>query len=95
MTLSASPIHLTVCLTEAQLGYLFYLYPDEDPEEALVKLLEGDRLRALSSAERDVRVLYFAGDGEGDHTVSDYLELIVNFLISKKFLSCLITLLLY
>jgi hypothetical protein len=41
MTLAVSPLHLTVQITEAQLGYLSYLYPDEDPEEALVKLLEG------------------------------------------------------
>jgi hypothetical protein len=40
MTFAASPIHLTVLLTEAQLGYLSYLYPDKDPEEVLVKLLE-------------------------------------------------------
>jgi hypothetical protein len=47
MTHTATKIHLNIRITEAQLGYLSYLYPDEDPEEALVKLLEGDRLRAL------------------------------------------------
>jgi hypothetical protein len=57
MTLAASPIHLTIRITQAQLGYLSYLYPDDDPEEALVKLLESDRLRALRRAERDIKVL--------------------------------------
>ena len=66
MTLAASTIHLTAQLTEAQLGYLAYLYPDEDPEEALVKLLECDRLRALRRAERKVEVLHL--DDEGDRT---------------------------
>ena len=48
MTFAASPIHLTIQITEAQLGYLSFLYPEEDPEEALVKLLEGDRLPTAS-----------------------------------------------
>jgi hypothetical protein len=65
MTFAASPIHLTVQITESQLGYLSYLYPDEEPEEALVQLLEGDRLRALRRAERKVEVLHL--DDEGDH----------------------------
>ena len=65
MTYAASPIHLTIRLNEAQLGYLAYLYPDEDPEEALVKLLECDRQRALRRAERKVEVLHL--DEDGDH----------------------------
>jgi hypothetical protein len=67
MTLAASPIHLTIRITEAQLGYLSYLYPNEDPEEALVKLLERDHLRALRRAERKVEVLHL--NDEGDRTV--------------------------
>jgi Double-stranded RNA binding motif len=57
-------ILLTIQITEAQLGYLLYLYPDEEPEEALVKLLECDRLHALRRAERKVEVLHL--DGEVD-----------------------------
>jgi hypothetical protein len=66
MTLAAYPIHLTIRLTEAQLGYLSYLYPNDDPEEALVRLLECDRLRALRRAERDIKVLHLDGEGKGD-----------------------------
>ena len=58
MTHKSKNIHLTIRITEAQLGYLSYLYPDADPEEALVKLLEGDRQRALRRAERDLKVLH-------------------------------------
>ncbi|HEY9825509.1 MAG TPA: putative dsRNA-binding protein [Stenomitos sp.] len=49
---------LSICVNEAQLGYLAYLYPDDDPEEALVKLLERERVRALRRAERYVDVLH-------------------------------------
>jgi Double-stranded RNA binding motif len=66
MTYAAPNICLSVQITEAQLGYLSYLYPDEDPEEALVKLLEGDRLRALCRAERDIKVLNLDTDRDGD-----------------------------
>jgi hypothetical protein len=34
ITHAAKPTHLTIQITEAQLGYLAYLYPDNDPEEA-------------------------------------------------------------
>ncbi len=67
MTYAASSISLSVQITESQLGYLSYLYSDMDLEEALVKLLEGDRLRALRRAERDIKVLHFDTDSEGDH----------------------------
>jgi hypothetical protein len=67
MTYTATKIHLNIHITKAQLGYLSYLYPDEDPEETLVKLLEGDRLRALRRAERDIKVLHIDGDRDGDH----------------------------
>jgi hypothetical protein len=43
MTYTATKIHLNIRITKTQLGYISYLYPDEDPEETLVKLLEGDR----------------------------------------------------
>lgn len=66
MMTSAPPnICLSIQITEAQLGYLAYLYPDEDPEEALVKLLEGDRLRALRRAERKVEVLHLGDEVDG------------------------------
>ncbi|MGB8702818.1 MAG: double-stranded RNA binding motif domain-containing protein, partial [Thermosynechococcaceae cyanobacterium] len=58
MSTAPQPQGIIVRLTEAQLGYLAYLYPDDDPEEALVKLLERDRLRALRKAEQHIKVLH-------------------------------------
>ncbi|MGB8702620.1 MAG: putative dsRNA-binding protein [Thermosynechococcaceae cyanobacterium] len=64
MSIAPQPQGIIVHLTEAQLGYLAYLYPDDDPEEALVKLLERGllvrsfRLRALRKAEPHIKVLH-------------------------------------
>jgi hypothetical protein len=66
MTHAVPNIRLTICLTEAQLGYLAYLYPEVDPEEALVKLLESDRLLSLRRAERQIKVLHL--DSQGDRS---------------------------
>ena len=55
---SAQHIRLCVHLTEAQLEYLAARFPHADPEIALVKLLEQDRLRALRRAEARVQVLH-------------------------------------
>ena len=55
---SAQHIRLCIHLTEAQLEYLAARFPHEDPEVALVKLLEQDRLRALRRAEANVQVIH-------------------------------------
>jgi hypothetical protein len=48
---------LHVEISEAQLGYLAYCFPNDDPEIALVKLLERERLHALRQADANVQVL--------------------------------------
>ncbi len=50
--------NLTIHLTPEQLGFLAYRYPNEDPEDALIKLLDSARSRAIRRAEQQVRVLY-------------------------------------
>ena len=55
---SARHIRLCVHLTEAQLEYLATRLPHEDPEIALVKLLEQDRQKSLRRAEANVQVLH-------------------------------------
>lgn len=49
---------LTIHLTPEHLGFLAYLYPNEDPEDALIDLLDSARSRAIHRAEQQVRVLY-------------------------------------
>ncbi|ABW32372.1 double-stranded RNA binding motif domain-containing protein [Acaryochloris marina] len=49
---------LTIHLTPEHLGFLAYLYPKEDPEDALIKLLDSARTRAIRRAEQQVRVLH-------------------------------------
>ncbi|ABW31569.1 double-stranded RNA binding motif domain-containing protein [Acaryochloris marina] len=49
---------LTIHLTSEHLGFLAYLYPKEDPEDALIKLLDSARTRAIRRAEQQVRVLH-------------------------------------
>ncbi|MGA7936935.1 MAG: hypothetical protein WCA35_25485 [Kovacikia sp.] len=66
MTHAVPNIRLSICLTEAQLCYLAYLYPEVDPEEALVKLLECDRLPSLRRAERQIKVLHLDGESGCD-----------------------------
>ena len=58
MTHAIPNIRLNIRLSEAQLDYLSYFYPNDDPEEALVQLLERDRLRTLRRAERQIKVLH-------------------------------------
>ncbi|MGR3280435.1 double-stranded RNA binding motif domain-containing protein, partial [Acaryochloris marina NIES-2412] len=40
------------------LGFLAYLYPNEDPEIAIIKLLDRTRNRAIRQAEQQVHVLH-------------------------------------
>lgn len=49
---------LSIRLTPEQLGYIAYAFPNEDPEDALIKLLERARNRAIRRAEQQVRVLH-------------------------------------
>ena len=41
---TTAKLTLTIRLTEAQLGYLAYRYPETDPEDALVLRLERERV---------------------------------------------------
>lgn len=54
---SKTSLSLTIRLTEEQLGFLACAFPNDDPEEALIKLLERARSRAIHRAEQQVRVL--------------------------------------
>lgn len=54
---------LTIHLTPEHLGFLAYLYPNDDPEDALIKFLDRARDRAIRRAEQQVRVLH---PGKGD-----------------------------
>ncbi len=58
MTAPQPSLSLTIQLSEEQLGFLAYLYPNDDPEVALIKLLERARNRAIRRAEQQVRVLH-------------------------------------
>jgi hypothetical protein len=58
-TTTTAKLLLTIRLTESQIGYLTYLYPELDPEDALVLLLESDRTRSLRLAKERVEVLRF------------------------------------
>ena len=57
---------LTIHLDESQLGYLAYLFSDDDLEDALDRLLERDRLYSLRRAERNVEVLHLQCAGESN-----------------------------
>jgi hypothetical protein len=59
MPTTTAKLPLTIRLTEAQLGYLEYRYPEVDPEHALVLLLESDRIQSLQRADERVEVLRF------------------------------------
>jgi hypothetical protein len=59
MPTTTAKLPLTIRLTEAQLGYLAYRYPETDPEDAIVLLLESDRIRSLRRADERVEVLRF------------------------------------
>jgi Double-stranded RNA binding motif len=62
MTIPAQKTGLAINLNESQLGYLAYRFPELDPEDAIVELLEHDRIRTLRKADRKVEVLHFQGD---------------------------------
>jgi dsRNA-specific ribonuclease len=55
---SAQSIGLQIRLSQAQMEYLATRFPQEDPEIALVKLLERDRLKSLHQATANVQVLH-------------------------------------
>jgi hypothetical protein len=58
-TTTTAKLSLTIRLTESQIVYLAYLYPETDPEDALVLLLENERVRSLKRAHERVEVLRF------------------------------------
>ncbi len=62
MAFAAQKTGLTIHLNESQLGYLAYRFPELDPEDAIVELLEHDRTRTLRKADRKVEVLHLQGD---------------------------------
>lgn len=58
MTAPQTTSRLTLHITEDQIGFLAYLYPNEDPEVALIKLLDCARKQAIRRAEKQIRVLH-------------------------------------
>jgi hypothetical protein len=62
MAFAAQNSSLTIRLSESQLGYLAYRFPELDPEDALIELLEHDRIRTLRKADRKVEVLHLQGN---------------------------------
>ena len=67
MTIPQTSHSLTIRLSPEQLGFLAYLYPNEDPEDALIKLLDRVREQAIRRAEQQVRVLHPGQDSEVKH----------------------------
>ncbi|KAI9129050.1 double-stranded RNA binding motif domain-containing protein [Acaryochloris sp. CCMEE 5410] len=70
MTTPHLSFSLTIRLTSEQLGFLAYLYPNDDPEDALIKLLERARNRAIRKAEQQVHVLYPGQEAEEGQDIS-------------------------
>ncbi len=70
-TTTTAKLALTIRLTEAQLGYLAYRYPETDPEDALVLLLESDQRRLLKRAEQRVEVIRFDQESPTPETEPD------------------------
>lgn len=70
MTTPHLSLNLTIRLTPEQLGYLAYAFPNDDPEEALIKLLDRARNRAISRAEQQVHVLYPGQEAEEGQEIS-------------------------
>ena len=68
-------LNLTISLSKEQLGFLAYLYPNEDPEDALINLLDRARNRAIRRAEQQVRVLH-PGQGEAEDQEEDQKEVV-------------------
>jgi hypothetical protein len=62
MTTAPQQNSLTIRLNESQLGYLAYRFPELDPEDAILELLEHDRIRTLRKADRKVEALHLRGD---------------------------------
>ncbi|ABW33207.1 double-stranded RNA binding motif domain-containing protein [Acaryochloris marina] len=56
--------NLNIHITEEQIGFLAYLFPNDDPEDALVKLLERARKQAIRQAEKQIRVLHLGQESE-------------------------------
>ncbi|QUY46169.1 putative dsRNA-binding protein [Acaryochloris marina] len=67
---SQHSLKLTISLTPEHLGFLAYTFPNEDPEDALIKLLDSARNRAIRRAEQQVRVLHPGQEGSKDQSVS-------------------------
>jgi hypothetical protein len=70
-TTATTKLSLTIRLTESQLGYLAYLYPETDPEDALVLLLERERVRSLKRANERVEVIRFDEESTTPETEPD------------------------
>ena len=51
-------MYLKIRLTESQIGYLAHRFPDADPEDAIIALIEQERIKSLRRATRRVRVLH-------------------------------------
>jgi hypothetical protein len=56
MAFAAEKIGLTIHLNESQLGYLVYRFPELDPEDAIVELLECDRIRTHRKTDGSVNI---------------------------------------
>jgi hypothetical protein len=70
-TTATTKLSLTIRLTESQLGYLAYRYPELDPEDALVLLLESDQRRSLKRANERVEVIRFDEESPTPETEPD------------------------
>lgn len=56
MAFAAGKIGLIIHLNESQPGYLVYRFPKLDPEDAIVKLLECDRMRTHRKTDGSVNI---------------------------------------
>lgn len=64
---------LTIHLTPEHLGYLAHAFPNTDPEDALIQLLDRAKSRAIRRAEQQVRVLR-PDQGESEELEKDLEE---------------------
>jgi hypothetical protein len=71
MAFAAQKNSLTIRLNESQIGYLAYRFPELDPEDAIVELLEHDLIRTLRKADRKVEVLHLQGDPQPVETETE------------------------
>ncbi len=44
-------MYLKIRLTESQIGYLAHRFPDADPEDAIIALIEQERIKSLRRAK--------------------------------------------